>query len=82
MKAHLKDSDSPIVLGRKVTANCGQEIPNTAFVFLWDEGFEPSEFLNGLQICRKCLEIPRTSRYVYGVVNAQEIRTHGDSDAS
>ena len=81
MKAHLKSSDEPIVAGRQVSANCGAEVSNSSFVFMWDRDFvriDKSCWLPNL--CRKCLEMETPpERYVYGIVNAQELLT-SDTD--
>lgn len=81
MKAHLKDSENSIKEGSTVVANCGLEIPNALFVFIWDDAghdvtvFDNPENLRG--ICKNC-KVPWEKRMRYGLVNGQEIRTKND----
>ena len=75
MKAHLKDSSDPIRQGLNVTANCGKEIPNAYFVFIWDDAgldvtvFDQPASLRG--ICKDC-KIPWETRMRYGILPGQE----------
>ena len=83
MKAHLKDSDSPIVEGNKIAANCLTLIPNARIVMMWDSAEMGQELLiYNLNICRKCAEAPVKGRYMYGIVSGGEALNQGDTNES
>lgn len=73
MKAHLADSNTPLKEGSDILANCGAQVPNGRFVFLWNNDEYP-EFLSVsmTRICHKCAELELEKKYVYGVVSGQE----------
>lgn len=70
MKAHLKDSETALREGESYEALCGVEVPNVAFVYVFDTGFVP-EFLGSLSAintCSKCYRKLVTKRYIYGLI--------------
>ena len=81
MRAHLRDSDSPIVEGNTITANCGKDVPNARIVLMWDAQ-EVGRCLTipTRGVCRKCFVIPPTERYVYGIVSGMSKKLAGLGD--
>lgn len=76
MKAHLLDSDIPILEGSTVTANCGKMVPNVKAVFMFDYEFGQSATFNVFLVCSACQEIEGSKRghYIYGILNGQELK--------
>ena len=84
MKAHLRDSDTPLIEGQDQVAKCGQHVLRAVFAFLWDqETFGTGDWgvgaLRHRGICGQCLtateERPsKNARYIYGIVNGEESR--------
>lgn len=80
MKAHLKDSDSPIVEGNKIVANCLTLIPNARIVMMWDATEMGQSFeMPTRNICKFCHALEITGRYVYGIVSGQEALNQGEA---
>lgn len=78
MKAHLLDSDIPILEGSTVVVNCGQHVPNCKFVMMWDAQELDEIDLGWMRnLCRKCIEQRVDRRYIYGILNGQELK-HGE----
>lgn len=77
MKAHLLDSEDPLIEGEDYRALCGDEISNSVFVYMFDTD-AAEEFLSALSAvntCRKCCTAGLDKRYVYGIVSGQELMT-------
>lgn len=81
MKAHLRDSDDPLVEGRDQTANCGAKVSSVKFVFFWDASSSLKfEWETLFGCCVKCRQLPpsgKEGRYIYGIVNGEESK-HGE----
>lgn len=72
MKAHLLDSNFPLVSGSDYEALCGKTVPNSHFAFMWDEQSMGSGLeLSPLLVCRKCREAEKGKRYVYGLISGE-----------
>lgn len=73
MKAHLKDSDIPLIEGQDQAANCGQLVPKAAWVFIYGDadcnGAATMDRLRG--VCTKC-QIPWETRMRYGMLPGEE----------
>lgn len=74
IRAHLLDVAEPIKEGTNLLANCLTPVPNARFVFLWDNEHYP-EFLSVpmSRICRECAKSELKGKYVYGIVNGQQM---------
>lgn len=72
-KVHLCNSEDPLKEGETLTAICGEAIPRSQFVFMWDdfEAFPGADVCTyQFQVrnpCRECRKIPPSERYIYGV---------------
>lgn len=80
MKAHLKDSDSPIVEGKTITANCGKDVPKAQIVLMWDSQEMGENLAFGKNVCSKCLLTPPSERYVYGIVSGGEALARSEEE--
>jgi len=75
MKAHLTSSDDPLIEGHTYIALCREEIPKSVFVFMFNtETANFRESLNSINTCAKCLGIEVQGRYVYGLIEGQDMR--------
>lgn len=79
MKAHLKDSDTPLVEGQDQVANCGAIVPKAAFVFMWDSESDVANISIQLgKFCRGCAApVDSTSpgkRYMYALLPGEEVK--------
>jgi hypothetical protein len=70
VKAHLLDSDAPIIEGSTVTANCGKKIKKVKFVMMWDAQQMGTEILIDayVNVCLKCMKRDWEQSYIYGIV--------------
>lgn len=85
-KSHLFNSPEPAPAGQTLTAICGEQVQNSEFVLIIDAEIVAKNqlgdivnFANSLRgICRRCLSKVLTTdlpdRYVYGVLDGQEMR--------
>lgn len=77
-KIHYIDSAEPISGTRRLKANCGKEIINPEFAFTVDFDRGEARPFNSLTDCRNCNTTRPVKRYLYGVMEGQEMRT-GDA---
>lgn len=77
MKAHIVNAEDPIQFGMTIEASCGVFVQNPVPKFMVDTNFDPSATFNSLLVCRRCREHAHSFRYIYGVVNGQELK-HGE----
>lgn len=76
MTSHLKVSTMPLEFsGQDMTAECGKNVPQAKFSFIWDETQMGKLELNSLLVCSKC--ILRFSdyfgpSYLYGIVRGDK----------
>jgi hypothetical protein len=78
VKAHLIDSETPLIEGQTYSALCGAEVKHCVFVYMFNTDCA-EEFLGALSTintCRKCFQVEIEKRYVYGIVPAQEAMEH------
>lgn len=75
-RAHLLDSDEPLMAGENYTALCGAEVKNAQFACAFDDeliGGLFSEFLadNSSRFCRRCQMLEIEKRCVYALVDGE-----------
>lgn len=81
MKAHLIASDDPLPSGQPLVAPCKAVIKNSYFVFMFDRDFAKGQAVNMLLCCKKCYLEAQDGRYVYGVIEAQEVMQDDETEA-
>lgn len=76
MKAHLLDSDEPLVAGQDQTALCGQVVSKAYFVFCLNVGPSLGNALSARFFCRKCGEKvgATTGNYVYSLIDGEQAK--------
>ena len=74
MKAHLLDSEVPLIEGQTYTAICGAEVSQAVFVYMFntDHAEEFLGALSSINTCKKCYQLEIEKRYVYGILPGQE----------
>lgn len=80
VKAHIVNRDEPIKFSEPIFAACGVEVFNPSPVFMFDNEFGQGATFNSLPallVCRHCQKLEHELRYIYGILNGQELK-HGE----
>jgi hypothetical protein len=68
IKAHLLDSESPLVSGQTYISKCGAEIRNAVMVFMWDAQELGRLQVSASRLCQFCWFAKYKLRYLSGMV--------------
>jgi hypothetical protein len=75
LKAHLKDSEDPLIEGQDYTAVCGKMVHKAAFTFVFTQGELSHISLSTIMFCKDCIKTPPlgplSGRYLYGMVDGE-----------
>ncbi|HEY1462529.1 MAG TPA: hypothetical protein VGF44_03835 [Terriglobales bacterium] len=67
-KAHLTESEDPLISGKTYRAKCGAEIPNAVLVFMWDAQALGRPQVAAANMCRFCWCSNYNLRYLSGII--------------